>query len=57
MNISLYFCSKVAVEWLNRVVRIVCTHEEPHPIRVPQNLAPNKFAIVTEEAHRSVNPI
>jgi hypothetical protein len=57
MNVSLYFCSKVAVEWLDRVVRIVCAHEEPHLVRVPQNLAPNKLAIVTAEAHRSVDPI
>jgi hypothetical protein len=55
--VSLYFGSKVTVEWLDRVMRIVITHEEPHPVGVPQNLAPNKFAIVTAEAHRSVDPL
>jgi TPP-dependent 2-oxoacid decarboxylase len=35
------------VEWLDRVVRKVITHEEPHPVGVPQNLA-----TVTAEAHR-----
>jgi hypothetical protein len=57
MNVSLYFFSKVAVEWLDRIVRIVCAHEEPHPVRVPQNLAPNNLATVTAEAHRSVDPV
>jgi hypothetical protein len=47
----------VAVEWLDWVVRIVSAHEEPHPVGVPQNLAPNKLAIVTAEAHRSVDPL
>jgi hypothetical protein len=55
--VSLYFGSKVTVEWLDRVVHIVTTHEEPHPVGVPQNLAPNKIAIVTSEAHRSVDPL
>jgi hypothetical protein len=54
---SLYFVSKVTVEWPDRVVRIVSTHEEPHPVGVPQNLAPNKLATVTAEAHRSVDPL
>jgi hypothetical protein len=53
--VSPYFGSKVAVEWLDRVVRIVSAHEEPHPVGVPQNLAPKKFAIVIVEAHRSVD--
>jgi hypothetical protein len=55
--VSLYFGSKVTVEWLDRVVGIVSTHEEPHPVGVPQNLAPNKLATITAEAHRSVNPL
>jgi hypothetical protein len=55
--VSLYFGSKVTVEWLDRVVRIVSTYEDPHPVGVPQNLAPNKIAIVTAEAHRSVDPL
>jgi hypothetical protein len=38
-------------------MRIVSTHEEPHPVGAPQNLAPNKLAIVTAEAHRSVDPL
>jgi hypothetical protein len=57
MNVSLYFCSKVAVEWLDRIVHIVSAHEEPHPVCIPQNLAANKLAIVTAEVHRSVDPI
>jgi hypothetical protein len=55
--VSLYSGSKVAVEWMDRVVRIVSAHEEPHAVGVPQNLAPNKLAIVTAEAHRSVDPL
>jgi hypothetical protein len=55
--VSPYFGSKVAVEWLDRVVHIVRAHEEPHLIGVPQNLAPNKLAIVTVEAHKSVDPL
>jgi hypothetical protein len=55
--VSLYFGSKVTVEWLDRVVCIVSAHEEPHPVGVPQNLAPNKLAIVTVEAQRSVDPL
>jgi hypothetical protein len=38
-------------------VCIVSAQEEPHPVGVPQNLAPNKLAIVTAEAHRSVDPL
>jgi hypothetical protein len=38
-------------------VRIVSAHEESHPVGVPQNLAPNKLAIVTAEARRSVDPL
>jgi hypothetical protein len=38
-------------------VRIVGAHEEPHPIGVPQDCAPDKLAIVTAEAHRSVDPM
>jgi hypothetical protein len=38
-------------------VGIVCAHEEPHPVRVLQNLAPNNLATVTAEAHRSVDPV
>jgi hypothetical protein len=45
------------IEWLDRVVRIVSTHEEPHPVGVPQNLAPNKLATVTAKAHRSADPL
>jgi hypothetical protein len=55
--VSLYFVSKVTIEWLDRVVHIVSAHEEPHPVGVPQNLAPNKLAIVTTEADRSVDPL
>jgi hypothetical protein len=40
-----YFGSKVVVEWLDRVVRIVNAREEPHPVGVPQNLAPNKLQL------------
>jgi hypothetical protein len=36
-------------------VRIVGTHEEPHPVGVPENFAPDKLALVTAEAHRSVD--
>jgi hypothetical protein len=36
---------------------MVSTHEEPHTIGVPQNLAPNKLAIVTAEEDRSVDPL
>jgi hypothetical protein len=36
---------------------IVSAHEEPHPVGVPQNLAPNKLSIVTTEAHRSVDSL
>jgi hypothetical protein len=42
---------------VDRIVCKVITHEEPHPIGVPQNLAPNKLATVTAEAHRSVDPL
>jgi hypothetical protein len=45
------------VEWLDRVMRIVGAHEEPHPIGVPQNLAPNKLGILTAEAHMSIDPL
>jgi hypothetical protein len=38
-------------------MRIVSAHAEPHPVGVPQNLSPNKIAIVTAEAHRSVDPL
>jgi hypothetical protein len=38
-------------------VHIVIAHEEPHPVGVPHNLAPSKLAIVTAEAHRSVDPL
>jgi hypothetical protein len=38
-------------------VRIVITHEESHPVGVPKNVAPNKFAIVTAKSHRSVDPL
>jgi hypothetical protein len=37
-------------------VHIVGTHEKPHPIGIPENLAPDKLVIVTVEAHRSVDP-
>jgi hypothetical protein len=40
MKCSKSFGSKVAVKWLHRVMHIVGIHEEPHPICVPQNLAP-----------------
>jgi hypothetical protein len=36
--VSLYFGCKVVIEWLDRVVRIVSAHEEPHPVGVAQNL-------------------
>jgi hypothetical protein len=55
--VSIYFGSKVTVEWLDRIVCKVSTHEEHHPASVPQNLAPNKLATVTAEAHRSVDPL
>jgi hypothetical protein len=55
--VSLYFGSKVMVEWLDRVVRVVSAHEEPRPVGVPQILTPNKLAILTAEAHRSVDPL
>jgi hypothetical protein len=38
-------------------VRIVGAHEEPHPVGVPENRAPDKLALVTAEAHRSVDPL
>jgi hypothetical protein len=53
--VSPYFGSKVVVEWLDQVVRIVSTNEESHPVGIPQNLAHNKHAIVTEEAPSSVD--
>jgi hypothetical protein len=55
--VSLYFGSKVTVKLLDWVVRVVSAHEEPHPVGVPHNLAPNKLAIVTAESHRSVDPL
>jgi hypothetical protein len=55
--VSFYFGSKVTVEWMDQVVRTVITHEEPHPVGVPQNLAPNKLATITTEVHRSVDPL
>jgi hypothetical protein len=44
------------VEWIDWVLRIVGAHEEPHPVSVPENYAPDKLAIVTVEEHRSVDP-
>jgi hypothetical protein len=38
-------------------MRIVGAHEELHPVGVPQDRAPDKLAIVTAEAHRSVDPL
>jgi hypothetical protein len=51
------------VEWLDWVIRIVGAHEESHLVGVPKNYAPDKhyapdkLAIVTAEAHRSVDPL
>jgi hypothetical protein len=45
------------VEWLDWIIRIVGAHEESHLVGVPKNYAPDKLAIVTTEAHRSVDPL
>jgi hypothetical protein len=42
---------------IDRVVHIVATHEEPHPVSMPENLALENLAIVTTLAHRSVDPL
>jgi hypothetical protein len=36
---------------------VVLAHEEPHPVVVPENVALDKFTIVTVVAHRSVDPL
>jgi hypothetical protein len=36
---------------------IVLTHEEPHPVAVPENVALDKLTVVTALAHRSVDPL
>jgi hypothetical protein len=36
---------------------VVLTHEEPHPVAVPENVALDKLTIVTAVAHRSVDPL
>jgi hypothetical protein len=36
---------------------VVLAHEEPHPVAVPENVALDKFTIVTAVAHRSVDPL
>jgi hypothetical protein len=38
-------------------VRIVGAHEEPHLVGIPENRAPDKLAVVTVEAHSSVDPL
>jgi hypothetical protein len=52
-----YFGSIIAVQWLDLVMRIVGTHEELHPVSVPESLALDNLAIVTTVAHRSVDPL
>jgi hypothetical protein len=53
----LNFGSIIAVQWLDRVMRIVGAHEEPHPASIPESLALDNLAIVTAIAHRSVDPL
>jgi hypothetical protein len=36
---------------------VVLSHEEPHPLAVPENVALDKLTIVTTVAHRSVDPL
>jgi hypothetical protein len=55
--LSSYFESSIAVQWLDRVVRIVGAHEEQHPVCVSESLALDNLAIVTAVAHRSVDPL
>jgi hypothetical protein len=38
-------------------VHIVGAHEEPHPVGIPENIAPDKLAVVTAKAHRSMDPL
>jgi hypothetical protein len=36
---------------------VVHTHEEPHPVAVPENIALDKLTVVTVVAHRRVDPL
>jgi hypothetical protein len=36
---------------------VVLTHEGPHPVAVPENIALDKLTVVTAVAHRSVDPL
>jgi hypothetical protein len=36
---------------------VVLSHEEPHPVAVPENVALDKLTVVTAVAHRSVDPL
>jgi hypothetical protein len=36
---------------------VVLSHEEHHPIAVPENVALDKLTVVTAVAHRSVDPL
>jgi hypothetical protein len=55
--VSPYSSSNIVVEWLDRIVCIVGAHEEPHPIGILENRAPDKLVVVTAEAHSSVDPL
>jgi hypothetical protein len=54
--LSSYFWSNIAT-WWEAVMLVVHAHEEPHPVVVPENVALDKFIVVTTIAHRSVDPL